>query len=51
LKAQREHQIKMDKHQAQIEQNTQKIMKQYQQKIDKDAEDVRKFLEKLELDR
>ncbi|KAI9286403.1 GLE1-like protein-domain-containing protein [Umbelopsis sp. AD052] len=51
LKAQREHQIRMDKHQAQIEQNTQKIMKQYQQKIDKDAEDVRKFLEKLELDR
>jgi hypothetical protein len=51
MNAQKEHQIKMQKHMAQIEEQTHFMMKQYKQKIDKDAEEVRKFLEKIELDR
>lgn len=51
MDAQREYQIKMDKHMAQIERQSQQIFKQYKQKLEKDAEDVRKFLEKLDLER
>ncbi|KAG2185823.1 hypothetical protein INT43_002260 [Umbelopsis isabellina] len=51
MKAQTEHQKKTQKHLDSIEERRQSIMKDYQQKLDKDAEDVRQFLAKLELDR
>lgn len=51
MKAQLEHQKKTQKHLDSIEERRQRIMKDYQQKLDKDAQDVRQFLAKLELDR
>lgn len=51
MKAQLDHQKKTQKHLDSLEEHRQRIMKEYKHKLDKDAEDVRQFLAKLELDR